>query len=90
MPDLTFPMDVVVQQTVEAAKADMDYYDDDALDEESIDPVGIEIGNSMESVEVESMEHLHKVMQEYGDDYILSDNELAEHYSEWLEANGAE
>lgn len=88
MSEYTFPMDVVVRQTEEAAKADMDYYDDDALDEESIDPVGIEIGNSMESVEVESMEHLHEVMREYGSDYVIDDCELAEYYNSWLEFHG--
>lgn len=89
MLSFKFPTEVIVQMKREDLVEDMDGYDPDALDEEAIDPLDIEVGNSMESFDVDSMEELHVMMKGEYRDFVLSHDGLAEEYSDWVEARNA-
>ena len=78
------PKEVTVEMTDEALLEDMDGYDPDSYDEESIDWLGVEKGNSMETIEPESWEDLHALLEGQYKNYVLSDPEVEEGYEEWL------
>ena len=81
------PKEVTVEMREEDLLKDMDGYDPDSYNEDSIDWLGVEIGNSMETLIVSNWKELKELMEGEYKDFVFSDNDVAEAYEEWLEEN---
>lgn len=88
MLDGHMPIEVTVQLKDEFLLEDMDGYDPDSEDEEATSWLGVEQGNSMETIEADDIEHLHELMTGEYKNYVISDTDWAEYYSDWKEHHG--
>jgi len=88
MPSGSLPIELTVQLKDEFLLEDMDGYDADSEDEDAVSWLGIEQGNSMETIEADDFHHLHELMTGEYKDYVIADDEWAELYRDWKEVNG--
>ena len=84
------PKEIMVEMREEDLLEDMDGYDPDSYNEDSIDWLGVEIGNSMETLIVSDWNEVKELMDGQYKKYVFSDDDVAEAYEYWLEENGLE
>ena len=79
------PKEVTVEMREEELLKDMDGYDPDSYNEDSVDWLGVEIGNSMETLIIEDWEELQDLLSGDYRDYVISDEDVREAFYEWQE-----
>ena len=82
-------IEVTVELSEDAIKEELgEDYDPDSYDEDSVDWLAIEVGNSMETIEAEDWNDFHKIFTKEYKNYVISDEKQNEEYMEFLEKSG--
>ena len=81
------PKEITVEMREEDLLEDMDGYDPDSYNENSIDWLDVEVGNSMETLVVSDWNEVKELMEGEYKKYVFSDSEVAEAYECWNEEN---